>query len=162
MLLANSLSLELPSFGQMLEKLQFFKVTAQSTVLIPASIKLCLFMNNLSRCSRTHGLLFLTLMKGITLKSLLELPQSLKWFETGLSASESMSPPCCPSLTCILTWVLSRLQQIENRLGLAVDLVLNLDHLPWAVNSNLLDHFSWAVCEVSTSPALVSPRSPIQ
>ena len=39
-------------------------------------------------------------------------------------------PYRCPSLTRILTWVLSRLQQIENRLGLAVYLVLNLDHLP--------------------------------
>ena len=70
-------------------------------------------------------------MKGVTLRSLLELPVSLKWFETGLSASESIShgagPYRCSSLTCILTWVLSRLQQIENRLGLAVYLVLLVD-----------------------------------
>ena len=65
------------------------------SLLIPSSIRLCLLMKRRSRCSITQGLLFFTLITGVTLRSCLVLLVSLKWLGTGLSRSESMSYACC-------------------------------------------------------------------
>ena len=56
-------------------------------------------MKRRSRCSITQGLLFFTLITGVTLRSCLVLLVSLKWLGTGLSRSESTSAP-----TSALVW----------------------------------------------------------
>ena len=90
-LLAIVLVLELLPSGPKIEYYKHIPTKVQSTVLIPSSIRLCLLMKRRSRCSLTQGLLFFTLITGVTLRSCLVLLVSLKWLGTGLSRSESMS-----------------------------------------------------------------------